>query len=76
MMMRSWARLQYMDVHEIESAIAQLPRAQVAELATWFEQFHAQLWDAQIEQDVRNGRLDSLLQETQQDLDSGRCESL
>lgn len=65
-----------MDVQEIESAIAQLPPAQVAELAAWFEQFHAQLWDNQIEQDVRAGRLNSLLDETAADLDSGRCESL
>jgi hypothetical protein len=65
-----------MDVQEIETAIAQLPRAQVAELAEWFEQFHAQLWDHQIEQDSRDGRLNSLLDETQRDLDSGRCESL
>ena len=65
-----------MDVQEIESAIAQLPRAQVAELATWFEQFHAQIWDAQIEQDLRDGRLDSLLEEAKRDFDSGRCESL
>jgi hypothetical protein len=65
-----------MDVQEIESAIAQLPRAQVAELAAWFEQFHAQLWDNQIEQDLRAGRLDSLLEETARDLDSSRCEPL
>jgi len=65
-----------MDVQEIESAIAQLPRAQLAELAEWFEQFHAQLWDAQIDQDVRSGRLNSLLDETARDLDAGHCESL
>jgi hypothetical protein len=65
-----------MDVQEIETAITKLPRAQVAELATWFEQFHAQLWDAQIEHDVRDGRLDSLLEETKRDLDAGHCESL
>ena len=65
-----------MDVQEIESAISQLPRAQVAELATWFEQFHAELWDTQIEQDMRDGRLNSLLEETKRDFDSGRCESL
>ena len=65
-----------MDVQEIESAIAQLPRKQVAELAAWFERFHAQLWDNPIEQDARAGRLDSLLDETAQELESGRCESL
>jgi len=65
-----------MDIQEIEAAITQLPPSQVAELAAWFEQFHAQLWDAQIEQDVRDGRLNSLLDETERDLDSGRCEPL
>ena len=65
-----------MDVQEIESAITQLPRAQVAELAAWFEQFHARLWDGRIEQDVRDGRFDSLLDEAARDLDSGRCEPL
>jgi hypothetical protein len=65
-----------MDVQEIESAITQLPPAQVAELAAWFEQFHARLWDNQIQQDIRAGRLDSLLDETARELDSGRCESL
>lgn len=65
-----------MDVQEIESAISKLSRTQLAELATWFEQFHAQLWDRQIEEDVRQGRFRSLLDEAKQDLDSGRCESL
>jgi len=65
-----------MDVKEIETAIAQLPAAEVAKLAAWFEEFHAQLWDAQIEQDLKAGRLDSLLREADQDLESGRCEPL
>ena len=65
-----------MDVQEIENAITQLPRAEVTKLAAWFEEFHAQLWDNQIEQDVRDGRLDSLLDKTRRDFDSGRCESL
>ena len=65
-----------MDVKEIETAISQLPPAQVAELADWFAQFHAELWDKQIEADVKAGRLQSLLDEAKQDLESGRCDSL
>ena len=65
-----------MDVKEIESAIAQLPPTKVAELAEWFEEFHAQLWDKQLEEDVKAGRLDSLLREADQDHESGRCEKL
>jgi hypothetical protein len=52
-----------MDVKEIETAIAQLPPAQVAELADWFDEFRARLWDQQIERDLNSGRLQTLLDE-------------
>jgi hypothetical protein len=65
-----------MDVKEIESAIANLPPAKIAELAEWFEEFHAQVWDQQIERDLKAGRLDSLLEEAKQDLESDRCREL
>lgn len=65
-----------MDVKEIESAIAKLPPAKVAELAEWFEEFYAQIWDKQLEQDLKAGRLDSLLKQAEEDHESGRCEPL
>ena len=65
-----------MDVKEIEVAITQLPPAKVAELAEWFEEFHAQLWDTQVKEDLKAGRLDSLLEEAEKDLESGRCDPL
>ena len=65
-----------MDVKEIESAIANLPPSEVAELAKWFEEYHAQVWDQQIERDLKAGRLDALLEEAKQDLESDRCREL
>ena len=65
-----------MDIKEIESAIAQLPPSELAELAKWFEQFQAQVWDEQLEQDVAAGRLDALLNQAEQDFEQGRCEPL
>lgn len=65
-----------MDVKEIETAIAELPPAKVAELAECFAEFHAQIWDRQLEQDVKAGRLDGLIKEAEQDFESGRCEPL
>lgn len=65
-----------MDVKEIETAIAQLPPAKVAELAKWLEEFQAQLWDGQIERDLKDGRLDALLEQAERDFDSGRCDPL
>ena len=65
-----------MDVREIEDAIASLPPAEIAELAKWFEEFQAQIWDQQLEQDLKSGKLDPFLKEAKQDLESGRCDPL
>ncbi|MDX6269678.1 MAG: hypothetical protein QOD28_901 [Acidobacteriota bacterium] len=65
-----------MDVKEIETAIAQLPPEKVAELAEWFAEFQAQVWDEQIAEDVKEGRLDSLIEQAERDFEAGRCEPL
>ena len=65
-----------MGIKEIESAIAQLPPSELAELAKWFEEFHARAWDEQIERDVQTGRLDALVKQAEQDFEQGRCEPL
>jgi hypothetical protein len=65
-----------MDIKEIESAIAQLPPSELAELAEWFAEFQSQVWDEQLEQDVKAGRLDTLLKQAEQDFERGQCEPL
>ena len=65
-----------MDIKEIESAIAQLPATKLAEFAKWFEEFHAQAWDEQLEHDVKAGRLDALIKQAEQDFEQGQCEPL
>jgi hypothetical protein len=65
-----------MNVKELETAISELTPAQLAELADWFDEFRAQLWDKQIERDLSSRRLQTLLDEAKQDLESGRCEPL
>jgi hypothetical protein len=65
-----------MDVKEIEKAIINLPPTEIAELAKWFEEFHAQVWDDQIERDMKAGRLDSLLEEAEGDFESNRYNPL
>lgn len=52
-----------MGVKQIERAIAQLPASELAELVSWLEDDHAQVWDTYIEQDLDAGRLDSVLAE-------------
>ncbi|HEV7375766.1 MAG TPA: hypothetical protein VGN95_13685 [Pyrinomonadaceae bacterium] len=65
-----------MDIKEIESAITQLPSTELVEFAKWFEEFQAQAWDEQLEQDVKAGRLDALLREAEQDFEQGQCKPL
>jgi hypothetical protein len=65
-----------MDIKDIESAIAQLPPSELAELAKWFEEFQAGVWDEQLAQDVKAGRLDSLLRQAEEDFEQGQCNQL
>lgn len=51
-----------MSVKEIEMAITQLPRSEVAELSRWFEEFEAQIWDEQIARDSKAGRFEELIE--------------
>ena len=52
-----------MSVQEIEAAIAQLPRHEWSELSRWFEEFHNQMWDEQIERDAKAGRFYALIEQ-------------
>ncbi|MDQ6695717.1 MAG: hypothetical protein M3014_15120 [Chloroflexota bacterium] len=65
-----------MNIKEIELAIAELPKSDLAELTTWFEEFLAQSWDKKIEGDVQAGRLDALLQQVEDEFDAGRYQPL
>jgi len=65
-----------MDIKEIESAIAQLPPSDLAELAKWFEEFQAKVWDEQLEQDVKAGRLDAMLKQAEQEFEQGEFETM
>lgn len=63
-------------VHEIEQAIRSLPDKDLVALRAWFAEFDADSWDRQFEEDVTEGRLDSLADEALQDLRQGQCTDL
>jgi len=65
-----------MGVKQIEWAITQLPPSELAELVSWLEDYHAQVWDMQIEEDLEAGRLDKLLAEVDEEYKAGRTEPL
>ena len=65
-----------MSVEDIEFAIAKLPPDQFARFAAWFVEYQAEQWDRQIEQDLRAGRLDGVIQKAQEDIAAGRSKPL
>lgn len=65
-----------MDIKEIEAAIAQLPAKDVVELLSWLEEYHAQVWDRQIEEDLDAGRLDAVLAEVDAEYEAGQARPL
>ena len=50
-------------LEKIEQDIASLTPGEVAKLAQWFAEFQADVWDKQIEDDAKAGRLDSLAEQ-------------
>ena len=50
-------------VENIEQEVEALTPAELAAFRRWFLEFDAQVWDRQIEEDVRKGRLDKLAEE-------------
>jgi hypothetical protein len=65
-----------MDVKEIEIAITRLSAKDVAKLVSWLEDYQAQLWDRQIEEDLEAGRLDALLAEVDKEYEAGLSQPL
>jgi len=63
-------------IAEIEQAVWQLTRAELAAFRAWFDQFDTEAWDRQFEEDAREGRLEALANEAIDDLRSGRCTDL
>ena len=63
-------------IEEIEEQIQNLSREEFAELREWFLEQDWKAWDAQIEADVKSGKLDRLVSEAKVEYESGRARKL
>lgn len=61
-----------MSVQELEESVTHLSRDELSAFAKWFEEYFADEWDRQIEEDARAGRLDTVLRSAEQDIEAGR----
>jgi hypothetical protein len=65
-----------MSVKDIERAITQLPNNEITQLVAWLENYHHQIWDKQIENDLDAGRLDALIAEAEKEYEAGLARPL
>jgi hypothetical protein len=65
-----------MGVEQIERAITQLSPKDLAQLMSWLEGYHAQVWDERIAEDLEAGRLDALLAEVGEEYETGPTQPL
>jgi len=65
-----------MTVQDIETAVTQLPKEELARFSQWFEEYLADQWDRQIEADIRAGRFEAAGKRAKADYEAGRCTPL
>jgi hypothetical protein len=63
-------------VAEIEAAISNLPPQDFAQVRDWLLERDNLLWDKQIEEDAKAGRLDHIIKEIESDIAAGRTKPL
>jgi hypothetical protein len=63
-------------IKEIEKAIVQPQAEDLDQLAHWLEDYRAQMWDEQIEEDLAAGPLDLLLAEVDKEYKAGLSQPL
>lgn len=63
-------------LEQIEKSVAELSPEEMKAFADWFAELQADLWDRQIEDDVKAGRLDELAEEALADHREGRTRPL
>ena len=65
-----------MTVTELEKAITRLSKQELDRFRDWFDEYYAELWDKQIEDDAKAGRLDELIAEANAEYNAGLSKPL
>lgn len=63
-------------LQELETAVRHLSAEDLAAFRAWFAAYDAEVWDRQLEQDIRTGRLDALAEEALREHRAGRSTDL
>jgi hypothetical protein len=63
-------------LEKIEKEIASLDAKDVRKLADWIEEYKAELWDRQIDEDAKSGKLDQLAENARKEIAAGKVRAL
>jgi hypothetical protein len=63
-------------LEKIEQDIASLESADLRKLSDWLAEYQADLWDKQIEEDSKAGKLDKLFAEAKAEIAAGKVRPL
>lgn len=63
-------------LEKIEQEIATLGKDDLQKLAGWLAEYQASLWDKQIEDDAKSGRLDKLIENARSEIAAGKVRPL
>ena len=59
-------------VQEIQLAVSQLSADELARFREWFNEYDAEVWDRQFEEDVKAGKLDWYTEQAMADFRAGK----
>ena len=63
-------------IKQLEKDVQNLSAEDLAKFRAWFLEFDARVWDAQIEADLKAGKLDGLVAEALSEYKAGRAREL
>lgn len=59
-----------------ERIVQDLSPDELSEFASWFVEFHAQIWDVEMEQDSLAGRFDEMIAKAHKDFEAGLAKEI
>lgn len=63
-------------LEKIEKDITALSAGDLKKLAEWLAEYQEELWDRQIEEDAKAGRLDKLIADAKEEIKAGKLRPL
>ena len=64
------------ELEQLEHRVQNLSPEDLAKFREWFLELEARLWDQQIAEDLKAGRLDKLIAEAREDFAAGRAREI